>query len=213
MRFDYQETLVTIRNFLYSPDNLSVIVIFKIKTVNQQDDYSMLREVLIRRLDHPEDTFPDLIMIDGGKGQLNVASEVIKESGLNIALISLAKEKLIKSRKGENKVVERFFIPGRKNPVILHETSLTFRKLVLLRDEAHRFAHKHNQIQRKAKALHSGLDDIKGVGPVNKKKLLSYFKTFDAIKAATLSEIIKAGLSERSALKVLAYFENKRTVF
>ncbi len=120
---------------------------FKIKTVHQANDFAMMYEVLVRRLGHTDWTFPDLMVIDGGKGQLNSAHAALKDLGvLNVDLISLAKEKEIG---GKNRP-ERVFLLGRKDAIELKSNSPEYALLVRLRDEAHRFAITfHRQLREK----------------------------------------------------------------
>ncbi|OGP04372.1 MAG: excinuclease ABC subunit C [Deltaproteobacteria bacterium GWA2_38_16] len=117
---------------------------YKIKTVEGPNDYAMMNEVLSRRFKNKdEDTFPDLLMVDGGRGQLSIALQVLKELEIeNIDVIGLAKEKTISSFQGKliEKLQERVYVPGQKNPVIFKENSPALHLLQRLRDEAHRFA-------------------------------------------------------------------------
>ena len=116
--------------------------LYQIDGVYQPNDFMMMREMLTRRLKHKKDSHwpkPDLIIIDGGKGQLNIVSEVMKELGIeNIDLISLAKEK-------ENETQDKVFLPGQKNPILLGKHSNLLHLLMRIRDEAHRFAITYNR--------------------------------------------------------------------
>lgn len=127
---------------------------YKVKTVTGVDDYKSMKEVLSRRLQHGEWEEPDLIIIDGGRGQLKVAYEVLKELRKeHIAIVGLAKERTKSEFKEQSitKTKERFYIPNRQNPVTFSESSEAFRILVSLRDEAHRFAVTfHRKLREKA---------------------------------------------------------------
>ncbi len=163
---------------------------FKIKTIHQANDFAMMYEVLNRRLKHADWPFPDLIVIDGGKGQLHSAHAALKDLGvLNIDLIALAKEKLLK---GQNKP-ERVFLLGRKDAIELKPHTSEFSLLVNLRDEAHRFGITfHRQIRGKS-SLISQLDQIEGVGPARKRQLLKHF--------GNIKKIAKASKEDFSSLK------------
>ena len=158
---------------------------FKIKTVSQIDDYSMIQEVLKRRFKNymnKEDKWtivPDLILIDGGKGHLNAAGKTMKEMKLNsIPIASIAKEN------------EDIFIPDRSNPVDLPKTSAESHLLQRIRDEAHRFALSYHQKLRSKKSVASALDSIPGIGPKRKKALLKQFGAVRGIKDATKEQLM-----------------------
>jgi excinuclease ABC subunit C len=180
--------------------------LYKMKTVKQVDDFASMREVLSRRLSHSEYDDPDLLLIDGGKGQLNIAVEVLKELGRSdMACISIAKartegEFTDSEVKGSE---ERIFVPGRLKPVIFATNTEAFRILVGLRDEAHRFAISYHRRLRENTALESVLDTVSGVGDVLKKRLFDRFQTIETIKNASLSELIEIdGVNEKLALKI-----------
>jgi excinuclease ABC subunit C len=136
------------------------------------------------------ETKPDLIVIDGGKGQLSSACEVLKEKGLNIPIISLAKR------------LEEVFVPERPVPMNLPANSDGGYLLQRLRDEAHRFAIEHNRSSRDNKMVQSALDKIMGVGPKLKKKLLTYYGSVDKIRAASQVELEQiAGEKVAKAIK------------
>ncbi len=168
---------------------------FRIKTVEGADDFAMMAEVLRRRLlrlkaaadQEPRlpgakpDAFalkPDLILIDGGKGQLNAARKVLEDLGItDIALASLAKER------------EEVFVPDRPDPVPLPPNSQASFLLQRLRDEAHRFAVAYHRTIRQRTGLASSLDRIPGIGPRRRKALLARFGSLDGIRRASVEEL------------------------
>ena len=154
--------------------------IFKIQSVQGIDDYACIREVVLRRfrgLTERGEPFPDLLLVDGGKGQLSSACSALDEIGAQIPIIGLAKR------------LEEIFIPGDSAPVILPKTSASLRTLQVLRDEAHRFAHRHNQRLREKQTISSALDDVPGVGPSRKRTLLRTFGSVAGIKKAGLDDL------------------------
>jgi excinuclease ABC subunit C len=160
---------------------------FKIRTVTGADDYAMLGEVLkrrFRRAGGASDSWavrPDLVLIDGGKGQLSAALAAMREAGAgDIPAAGLAKEN------------EELFIPGRAKPIVLPRSSPGLQLLQRLRDEAHRFALGYHQRVRKKQAFASALDGIPGVGPKRKRALLRQFGSVRAIKEAPISELASA---------------------
>ena len=162
---------------------------FRIKTVAGQNDFASHQEVLRRRfkraLTSEEGTaeelrwrLPDLVIIDGGKGQVSAAREVLDELGLSdLPMAGLAKER------------EELFLPDRSDPIVLPATSPALYLLQRLRDEAHRFAITYHRKVRAAAATKSILDDLPGVGPARKRALLRVFGTARAVKAASVDEI------------------------
>ena len=168
---------------------------FKIKTVVGADDYASLREVLIRRLSRgiEEKKLPEMILIDGGKGQLGVLSAVLKEFQLedDIGAVGIAKSRVLANVRGKvvERSEERFFLPGRKNPVSFRHGSASLFLLERLRDEAHRFAITYHRKLRSKASLHSSLEDIPGVGPARRKALLKHFGSLKRIRAATLDDL------------------------
>jgi excinuclease ABC subunit C len=176
---------------------------FKIKTVEGPNDYAMLQEMLKRRFKraHSEDEkdsrgtwaiMPDLVVIDGGKGQLNAALEVLKEAGIDsLSIIGLAKEN------------EEIFLPGKSSPVVLPKSSLGLKLLQRLRDESHRFAITYFQKVHKKRTFTSALDEISGIGPKKKKALIKHFGSVQAIRQASSDEIQKApGINKALADKI-----------
>ena len=174
---------------------------FKIKTVSAANDYAMLQEVLrrrFRRASGASDTWailPDLVLIDGGRGQLNAAREAIDEVGAgSVPIASLAKEN------------EEIFIPQKSEPIILPRSSPGLQLLQRLRDEAHRFALGYHQRVHKREAFASVLDTIPGVGPKRKRALLRQFGSVRAIKEAPVEELATArGITESLARQIKEY--------
>jgi len=180
---------------------------FRIKTVSGADDYAMLQEVLRRRFKRfslqsssttSQDAWallPDLVLIDGGKGQLNAALSAMQESGVDsIPLASLAKEN------------EEIFIPHQSKPISLPATSPGLQLLQRLRDEAHRFALGYHQKIRSREGLTSTLDSIPGIGPRRKKALLKQFGSVRAIQEASTEELAAAsGITRNLAQKIKEY--------
>jgi excinuclease ABC subunit C len=157
---------------------------FRIKTVAGADDYAMIQETLRRRFKRGlagQGTWaiiPDLVLIDGGKGQLNTALELRQELGLDsIPMVSLAKEN------------EEVFIPGDPKPVNIAKDSPALHILQRARDEAHRFAISYHRRLRNKEGIISALDGIPGVGPKRKKALLKKFGSIEAIKEASSEEL------------------------
>ncbi len=167
---------------------------YKIKTVEGPNDYASMKEVLSRRFQHIEYDDPQLIVIDGGKGQLNVAVKILKEIGRpEIPVVGLAKAR-IQGEFSDQEVLsseERFFIPGRQNPVVFKSNSEAHHILVGIRDEAHRFAITYHRKLREATSLESALDFVVGLGEKRKKELLKVFPDVQAIKAADVEDIAR----------------------
>jgi excinuclease ABC subunit C len=168
---------------------------YRIRTVvDQNNDFESMREVLTRRLGHDEMDDPQLIVIDGGKGQLGVALEVLRELGrTELPVVGLAKAR----SKGDfsdaevSATEERFYLPGRSNPVTFKPGSEAFQILVGIRDEAHRFAITYHRKLRGAASLESELDFVVGLGEKRKRLLLTKFASMDEIRASSIEEIAK----------------------
>ena len=158
---------------------------YNIKTVVGPDDYASMKEVVWRRyhrLLEEEQPLPDLIVADGGKGQMEVIRQAVEdELGLNIPIAGLAKD----DRHRTNELLYGF--PPRV--IGIKDTSELFRVLTHLQDEVHRFAITFHREKRSKHALHSELDDIKGIGPKAKESLLKVFKSVKRIKEAELSAL------------------------
>jgi len=171
---------------------------FKIKTVSGADDYAMLGEVLKRRFKRAGDAsgswavMPDLVLIDGGKGQLSAALTAMRGVGAeDIPTAGLAKEN------------EEIFLPGRAKPIVLPRSSPGLQLLQRLRDEAHRFALGYHQRVRKREAFASALDSIPGIGPRRRRALLRQFGSVKAIREASVEELAMAkGITRGLAKKI-----------
>ncbi len=173
---------------------------------NEQDDYGMMREVLNRRFKKAVQekdnylTFPDLVLIDGGKGQYSSSRETINELGLHdIPIIAIAKGKF------RNSGNETFFHNGKKFKFLKNDPTLFF--LQRLRDEAHRFAISAHRAKRKKNISRSLLDQIQGVGSGRKRALLNHFGSARAVESASLDEIKSVeGVEEKVAKKIYNFF-------
>src|SRR5581483_7165334 len=164
--------------------------LFKIRTTHKPDDYGAMREVLTRHLSRAKekDDLPDLIIVDGGKGQLNIALEVFKE--LNIAsvdAISVAKEE---GRHDKGMTAERVFLPEHRDPIHLNPRSSLLFLLQKVRDEAHRKAIGFHRDRRTKRTLTSSLDAIAGIGPIKRSRLLQHFGSIENLRRATDEEIL-----------------------
>lgn len=178
---------------------------YNIKSVVGPDDYASMKEVVRRRYERLRDEnerMPDLIITDGGKGQMEVVREVIEdELKLNIPIAGLAKD----SRHRTNELLYGF-------PAVtigIKTDSELFHVLTRIQDEVHRFAITFHRDKRSKAALHSELDDIKGIGPKTKETLLKLFKSVKNIREASLEELDKA-VGESKAKLIREYFENKK---
>ncbi len=179
---------------------------FMIKTVEGTNDFASLQETLLRRLNklgtNEEDKFPkpDLIIIDGGKGQLSSVKEIFDKKGVtDIDLISLAKRE------------EEVYTVHNNEPVIIPHSDYALRLLQRIRDEAHRFAITYFRSRHLKRNLESLLDKIDGIGKVNKKALLEHFKTLEAIKEASLEELCEVkGIGEKRAKDIYDYLRSEQ---
>ncbi|MFA6360834.1 MAG: helix-hairpin-helix domain-containing protein, partial [Dysgonamonadaceae bacterium] len=157
---------------------------FTIKTVVGPNDYASMQEVIHRRYSrivNEGGDLPQLIVVDGGKGQLHAAVDILKEMDLHnkIAIIGIAER------------LEEIYFPDDSIPLYLDKNSETLKLIQNLRDEAHRFGLAFHRNKRSKSQIVSVLDEIKGIGPVSKKKLLSHFKSIKRIKEADVEEIKK----------------------
>ena len=165
---------------------------FKIQTKDTPDDFLMMREVLTRRYSKLKDEeFPELILIDGGKGQLGVATEVIDSLDKShlVDIISIAKRE------------EEIFKSKEREPYIFSKSDEALKILQRLRDESHRFGITHHRKLRSKRNIKSFLDDIYGIGPKRKKELINRFGTMKSIKEASLEELVKI-VPEDIAIKI-----------
>jgi excinuclease ABC subunit C len=167
---------------------------FRIKTVEGADDFAMMYEVLTRRYRRAleEHDLPDLLMVDGGKGQLGVAVEVFRELNItDVDVIGLAKMRTERDPFAEEVThsAERVFLPGRMNPIVLRPNSTVLFLLQRIRDEAHRFAITYHRQLRAKERLSSPLDSVPGVGPGRRKLLLRHFGSIKRLQSATVEEL------------------------
>jgi len=169
---------------------------FKIKSVQGANDFASMQEVMIRRYGEPEDLpLPDLILIDGGLGQLGAAMEGLRRvSRIGIPIMGLAKER------GEKQ--ERIFVPGRKNPIVLTPSSPATHLLQRIRDEAHRFAITYHRKLRGKVLVASRLNQIIGVGEIRRNRLLRTFGSLEMIAAATDEQLREAGVDAKTAAEI-----------
>ncbi len=194
---------------------------FKIRTVAGPDDYRCMEEALMRRFSHGMEErserrekgldlslgsftrFPDIIMVDGGKGQVNVALRVLDELHLSIPVCGMVKDSFHRTRD----------IYYKNSLVHFPKNSEAFHMITRLQDEAHRFAVEYQKTIRSKQQVHSVLDDIKGVGPARRKALMAYFKDIEKIRdasAADLSEV--SGITRNVAESIYAFFHEKQDV-
>jgi len=179
---------------------------FRIKTVEGPNDFASMREVISRRMAHglkelEEGTseakfsdFPDLILIDGGRGQLNAAREAMLESGLEIPMFGLAER------------IDEIVLPDESESILLDRHSNALHLIQRLRDEAHRFAITHHRALRTKKGIRSRLEDIPSVGPARRRALLAHFRTVEALQNAGIEEISNVkGISPALAQTIYEY--------
>jgi excinuclease ABC subunit C len=189
---------------------------FKIKTIEGADDYGMMYEVLLRRYKKAveEKDLPDLVLLDGGRGQLNVAQEVFKELQIKeVDLISLAKERTIEgphpSRFG--KTEEKIFHPQYREPLILGKHSSLLHLVDRIRDEAHRFAITYHKKVRGRETIKSVIGRIPGIGRVRQREFLKHFGSVEKIKEASLEALTKAPkMDEKLAQKIYDFFNKSK---
>lgn len=202
---------------------------YKIRNIEGQDDYAMMYEVLERRLKRgiEERNLPDLILVDGGKGQLNIARQVIADlcrgrplclpvqgrgepqcsprhsRPLCLPVQDIGLAAIAKNREGKSG--DRIFIPGRKNHVPLSAPAMHL--LARIRDEAHRFAITYHRGLRKRETLTSALLDIPGIGPKKRNTLLKHFGSLKRVSEATLEELEAApGIAKKDAAEIVNFF-------
>ena len=164
---------------------------YKIKTVSQPDDYASMGEVLRRRYGKEDDSrpFPDILMVDGGKGQLNIAVSVLQELGIDDEFTVLGIAKKDESR-GDTQ--DKIYLPGRANPVIWGRDVDVLLFLQRIRDESHRFAINFHRKRRRMTFVRSSLDSVPGIGKRRKAVLLKHFGSIEKIREASIEEL--AGL-------------------
>ena len=190
---------------------------FKLRTVTGPDDYASMHEVLTRRFVHGmeerreraeknlEDAygsftrFPDLIMMDGGRGQVNIALQVLDELHLSIPVCGMVKDDSHRTR--------GLYFHNTELPI--DKNSEGFKLITRIQDEAHRFAIEYHRSLRSKGQVHSVLDDIPGIGPARRKALMRYFQSMDAIREATVEQLCEAeSMNEKAALAVYQYFRD-----
>ncbi|MDE0091835.1 MAG: helix-hairpin-helix domain-containing protein, partial [Oligoflexia bacterium] len=185
--------------------------LYNLKTVSDGDDYLALKEVLSRRLMHRNYKKPDLVLIDGGRGQLTAVKRILADFGKeDWPLAGLAKDRV----KGEGNydsqmksTGERFYLPGRKNPVVFPSYSKALKILLHLRDEAHRFAITSHRKKRDKTFLKGDLDSVKGLSPQIKQKLLKHCGSISALKQMTEKELSSLSfISKPLAKKIKQFF-------
>ncbi len=173
---------------------------FKIRYTEGINDFSMMYEVILRRyerLKKENKPFPDLILIDGGLGQLHAAKKALSDLEIEIPIISLAKRE------------EEIYTLKDNNPIVLPRYSPALRLLQRVRDESHRFAITYHKKLRGKKLTQSILDEIPGIGEKKKKELLKHFKSIDELFAATKEELIKVpGIGEKFAERIINFFSS-----
>lgn len=188
---------------------------FKIKWITGADDYASMYEVLTRRFTHGQKEmielkeknmdadlgsftrFPDLIMMDGGRGQVNVALKVMEELHLNIPICGMVKD--------DNHRTRGLYFNNIEIPI--DRASEGFKLITRIQDETHRFAIEYHRSLRSKGQVHSILDDIEGIGPTRRKELIKYFQSLDAVKDASLDELAKVpSMNDRSARQVYDFF-------
>ena len=163
---------------------------YKIKGIEKGDDYAALHQVLSRRLTRAkdEDDLPDLVLIDGGKGQLNIGLQVFKE--LDIANVDIAAITKEEAKHTKGLTAERVFIPERKEPIVLDVRSPLLFLLQQIRDATHERAIGFHRKRRSKRIISSALESIPGIGPIKKKRLLRKFGSFKRIQAATDEQLL-----------------------
>ncbi|MFO0724957.1 MAG: excinuclease ABC subunit UvrC [Myxococcota bacterium] len=187
---------------------------YRVKSRAGQDDFGSLYEVLSRRLKRglEEGDLPDLLVIDGGKGQLGAVRAAMKDLGVEgVDLISLAKSRVVGEAEEEPgslaRSPERVFVVGQKDPIVLPQTSAEVFLLARIRDEAHRFAITFHRELRGRASLRSSLEEIPGIGAVRRRALIQHLGSLKRVKEASLEELSAVpGLGKKAAADVYAYF-------
>ena len=201
--------------------------LYKMKEIN--DDYMQMKEVLSRRLAHQEMDLPDMILIDGGKGQLTSALQILKEKDFKIPVVCITKNRYenVNSSKNQKKSKktpsprpslknkdfrDKFYIAGRKNPIHIPENKKAYQILASLRNEAHRLAISHHRKKLAAEAFKSQLDDIRGIGEKRKLKLFKAFGSMEGMVQAEPKEVAKVlGLSMQKTMEIMKHFKTQNT--
>ncbi|SCY27449.1 Excinuclease ABC subunit C [Lachnospiraceae bacterium XBB2008] len=174
---------------------------FRIQSVAGPDDYACMKEVLTRRFSHAEDdsrfgVFPDIILMDGGRGQVNIALGVLEELGLDIPVAGMVKD--------DNHRTRGLYYNNVEIPIDTHSEG--FKLLTRIQDEAHRFAIEYHRSLRSGNQVHSVLDEIPGVGPSRRKSLMKAYESIDDLKAATPEDIAsKTGIPLSVCTQISGY--------
>ena len=193
---------------------------FKIRTVQGPDDYGAMHEMLMRRFTHgmreleelkekklDKDfgsftKYPDLILMDGGKGQVNVALQVLEDLQLDIEVCGMVKD--------DNHRTRGIYFRNRELPI--DKSSELFKLITRIQDETHRFAIEYHRSLRKKRQVHSILDDIKGIGPARRRALMKHFQSIDDIKAASIEELERVpSMNKIAATAVYDFFNKTKT--
>ena len=187
---------------------------YRIREAAGGDDYDCLREVLRRRLARLEsEPLPDLLMVDGGRGQLGVVATALKDASLSVDALGLAKERddtgpQPRVRRSGGLKAERVFLPGRRNPLMLYPSSNALLLLQRVRDESHRFAIEFQRKLRLKVGLRSILEELPGIGPAKRRALLRKLGSLRAVREASeeaLNEV--PGISHRDAATIRRFFD------
>lgn len=192
---------------------------FKIKSVSGPDDYACMREVLTRRFRHGMEEsreleeqemdqeygsftkFPDLILMDGGRGQVNIALSVLEELGIDIPVCGMVKD--------DNHRTRGLYYHNIELPIDTHSEG--FKLITRIQDEAHRFAIEYHRSLRSKTQVRSVLDDIPGVGPARRKALMRHFKSLEEIRQAKVEELMEIPeMNERTAQEIVAFFASQK---
>ena len=190
---------------------------FKLRTITGPDDYASMHEVLTRRFTHGMSEqqelkekelseeygsfsrFPDLIMMDGGRGQVNICLQVLEELGLDIPVCGMVKD--------DNHRTRGLYYNNIEIPIDTHSEG--FKLITRIQDEAHRFAIEYHRSLRSKEQVHSVLDDIPGIGPSRRKALMKKYQSLDAIKAADVPDLMDTeSMNEKAAQAVYEFFHN-----
>lgn len=181
--------------------------LYRLHIDNKHDDYAAMYEVLFRRYKRAKDenTLPDLVVVDGGKGQLGIAQKVFEELNVTgVDIIGLAKEQ---GRHDKGMTEEQVFLTGAKEPIMLKRNSPILFLLQKMRDEAHRFAITFHRKRRSKKVLRSSLDDIPGIGPKKRKALIKHFGSVKNIRESSVDELSAVkGISGTNAEVIYEFF-------
>ena len=191
---------------------------FKMKTVAGPDDYACMHEVLTRRFQHGLDEkqemqeqnmdenfgsftkFPDLLLMDGGRGQVNIALQVLDELGINIPVCGMVKD--------DNHRTRGLYFQNKELPI--DRNSEGFKLITRIQDEAHRFAITYHRSLRSKAQVHSVLDEINGVGPSRRKALMKYFKSIEELQQAQISTLQEVpGITVNVAEEIYRFFHKQ----